>query len=120
LSTEFLDLLLESESGTAAARELLDTLSNLSSNLSIQVLPGNKTIEVRNIGISKGVFFTRFLAASAPGFILAMGDDWTDEDLFAVLPKDAFSVKVGLRLSKARFNLKSFHDVRSMLSRLER
>jgi trehalose 6-phosphate synthase/phosphatase len=110
----------ESESGTAAARELLDTLSNLSSNLSIQVLPGNKTIEVRNIGISKGVFFTRFLAASAPGFILAMGDDWTDEDLFAVLPKDAFSVKVGLRLSKAQSNLKSFHDVRSLLSRLER
>lgn len=106
------------ESASLAAKELLDTLSNFSRNLGIQVLPGNKAIEVRNVGISKGAFFSSFLSPALPEFILAVGDDWTDEDLFEALPEAAYSIKVGMRMSKARFNLKSHLDVRSLLKRL--
>lgn len=106
------------ESAVAAARELLDTLSNFAINLHIQVLPGNKTVEVRTMGISKGYYFSRRLAETAPAFILAMGDDWTDEDLFAVLPASAYSIKVGSGVSKARFNLKSVRDVLALLEEL--
>lgn len=108
----------ETDAASAAARELLDTLSNFSANLHIQVLPGNKTVEVRTMGISKGVFFTQFLAASPGEFILAMGDDWTDEDLFAVVPSSAYSIKVAPKVSKARFNLNSVGDARALLERL--
>ena len=108
----------ETEAASPAARELLDTLANFSANLHIQVLPGNKTVEVRTMGISKGVFFTQFLAATAGEFILAMGDDWTDEDLFAVLPPSAYSIKVAPKVSKARFNLNSVSDARALLERL--
>ncbi len=106
----------ESESATYAARELLDTLSNLTTNLDIHVLPGNKTVEVRTIGISKGAFFRRFFATSNPSFLFAAGDDWTDEDLFAVLPSTAYSVKVGLYMSKARANVASYADIRQLLN----
>lgn len=106
------------ESASIAARELLDTLSQLSTNLNIQVLPGNKILEVRNAGISKGMYYLRFHSANAPKFILAIGDDWTDEDLFSVLPPQAYSIKVAPRISKARFNLRSVNDVRALLEKL--
>ena len=108
----------ESESSSAAARELLDTVSTLSANLHIHVLPGDKTIEIRTMGISKGVFYTQFFAGSPAQFTLAVGDDWTDEDLFGVIPPSAYSIKVAPRISKARFNLKSVHDVRALLEKL--
>lgn len=108
----------ESESAGSAARELMDTLSNFTANLNIQVQPGSKNVEVRNAGIGKGIFYTRFLAAAAADFIIAMGDDWTDEDLFAVLPPTAYSIKVAPRPSKARFNLRTHIDARNLLEKL--
>ena len=47
-----------------------------------------------------------------------MGDDWTDEDMFEVMPEDAYSVKVGLGPSKARFYLESNKEVRALLGEL--
>lgn len=108
----------ESESASFAARELLDMLSNLTTNLDVHVLPGNKTIEVRTTGISKGAFFLRFFATAQFPFIVAAGDDWTDEDLFAVLPPEAYSIKVGLQMSKARYNVPAYQDIRSLLHQL--
>ncbi|MEX1276939.1 MAG: bifunctional alpha,alpha-trehalose-phosphate synthase (UDP-forming)/trehalose-phosphatase [Bacteroidota bacterium] len=108
----------ESESASFAARELLDMLSNLTTNLDIHILPGNKTIEVRTTGISKGAFYLRFFATVQFPFIIAAGDDWTDEDLFAVLPPEAYSIKVGLQMSKARYNVPAYQDIRSLLHEL--
>ncbi len=109
----------EQESARICAGELLDILCNMTENLgSVRVLPGAQSIEVRAASIGKGTFYKFFLASVHADFLLAIGDDWTDEDLFAVLPKSAYSVRVGLRLSKARFNLRSVQDVRSLLRRL--
>ena len=90
----------------------------LTTNLDIHVLPGNKTIEVRTTGISKGAFFRQFFAAATFSFIFAAGDDWTDEDLFAVLPAEAYSIKVGMQMSKARYNVSAHPNVRSLLNQL--
>ena len=109
----------DQESASVAAKELLDSLSNFSINLGVQILPGNKTVEIRNVGISKGAYYAKALARTSSDFILAAGDDWTDEDLFSVLPETAYSIKVGMRVSKARFNVRSYRDVRSLLEHLE-
>jgi trehalose 6-phosphate synthase/phosphatase len=106
------------ESASAAARELLDTLSSILANLNIQVVPGSRTIEIRTMGIGKGVFYTNHLSSPGPGFILAMGDDLTDEDLFVALPPTAFSIKVATKISKARYNVRSIHDARSLVEKL--
>jgi trehalose 6-phosphate synthase/phosphatase len=105
----------ESESASTAAHELIDMLSNLTTNLRTHVLPGNRCVEMRVTGISKGIFFQRFFLSAAFSFIFVAGDDWTDEDLFAVMPDGTFSIKVGTQMSKARYNVNVHSDIRSLL-----
>jgi trehalose 6-phosphate synthase/phosphatase len=47
--------------------------------------------------------------------ILALGDDRTDEDLFAALPPDAISARVGPGATRARFRLEGTSAVRGVL-----
>jgi trehalose 6-phosphate synthase/phosphatase len=49
---------------------------------------------------------------------MAIGDDATDEDIFGVLPDSAYSLRVGLGPSKARFNIPSQHEVRELLQEM--
>jgi trehalose 6-phosphate synthase/phosphatase len=44
-----------------------------------------------------------------------MGDDRTDEDLFAAVPPEAITIRVGPGLTRARFRLDSVPAVRSLL-----
>jgi trehalose 6-phosphate synthase/phosphatase len=48
-------------------------------------------------------------------FLLGIGDDWTDEDMFRALPESAFSVRVGLSATAARYYLSSHAAVRRTL-----
>jgi trehalose 6-phosphate synthase/phosphatase len=99
-------------------QELRDAVLNLTANLDIGVFEGSKILEVKNIGISKGQAAELWLARQNWDFVFAAGDDYTDEDLFAVLPADAYSIKVGYSISKARFNLDSVHELRLLLEEL--
>ena len=106
------------EGGKIRARELVDNLIYLTSNLELQVLEGSKVIEVKNSGINKGRAALRWIIKGDWDFILAVGDDWTDEDLFKVLPEKAYSIKVGFGSSIATHNLSSCGEVRSLLKEL--
>ena len=101
-------------------QELRGAVLNLTANLDIGVFEGSKILEVKNIGISKGHSAELWLAKQNWDFILAAGDDYTDEDLFAVLPENAYSIKVGHSISKARFNLDSVYEFRLLLEELTR
>ena len=85
------------------AKELLDDLADYTRNIDVQVFEGNKVIEVRNSGVNKGTAAMEWLTGNAPDFILGIGDDWTDEDLFRALPPTAYSVRVGLDNTAARY-----------------
>ena len=104
--------------GEIRARELLQTCQYFTQNLNLQVLEGSKVIEVKNAGINKGRAALHFYAQQQWDFILAAGDDWTDEDTFKVLPADAFSIKVGLKRSAANYNVKFYTEIRELLSEL--
>jgi len=82
------------------------------------VLEGNKVLDVKNSGINKGRAAMHWLSKEMWDFIFAVGDDWTDEDMFGVLPDYAYSIKVGLRPSVARYNLKSPKEVVALLEEL--
>jgi trehalose 6-phosphate synthase/phosphatase len=60
----------------------------------------------------------QLLAAQNYDFILALGDDWTDEEMFKALPETAWSIRVGLRSSHAKFNLRSHKEVIELLREL--
>ena len=82
------------EQGPLRAKELLDDLAGYTRNIDVQVLEGNKVIEIRNTGVNKGTAAMEWLTGHPPEFILSIGDDWTDEDLFRALPPTAYSVRV--------------------------
>ena len=105
--------------GQNRKRELVSVLNDVVSNLDLQLLEGNKVVEIKSASISKGKITSRFVSKTNWDFILAMGDDTTDEDTFRVLPERAFSVNVGLGQSQARFNLKSVKEVRPLLRELK-
>ena len=104
--------------GELRARELVSDLLNLTANLNLQVLEGSKVVEVKNAGINKGRAASRWISMRKRGFTLAIGDDWTDEDIFKVLPARAWSIKVGFSASAAKFNLSSSSKVRALLKEL--
>jgi len=108
------------ELASVRAWELKDSLLHLTTNLNLEVLEGNKVIEIKNVGINKGRAVLRWLSKKKWEFILAIGDDYTDEDVFAALPESAYSIKVGLGPSQAMFNLDSVSDVRLLLKELVR
>lgn len=51
-------------------------------------------------------------------FVLAAGDDTTDEDLFKILPTHAFSVRVGMVSSQAKFNVRDYRELRALLEEM--
>ena len=106
------------EHGEVLAGELKDHLVTFTANIDVQVLQGNKVIEVRNAGVNKGTAALRWISTGAYDMMLAVGDDWTDEDLFSVLPSFAYSVKVGITASHARFNLRDPGEVVALLKSL--
>lgn len=104
--------------GEKRVREFRDVLIYLTANLDLQVLEGNKVVEVKNAGVNKGKATLNWIHEGPYDFILAIGDDHTDEDIFSVLPPEAFSIKVGLAQTKARFNILTVEEVRSLLNLL--
>jgi trehalose 6-phosphate synthase/phosphatase len=100
-------------------KELADELINYTANINVQVLHGNKVLEVRNAGVNKGEGVLEIMKNNKYDFILCIGDDWTDEDMFQALPPEAYTVKVGSGSSHARFNINSTADVVYLLENLD-
>jgi trehalose 6-phosphate synthase/phosphatase len=89
------------------ATELFSELSGIASQMNVQVMPGNKIIEVRISGMDKGYIARNILSKKDYDFILACGDDNTDEDMFKVLSSydNAYTLKIGDTASFANYNL---------------
>ena len=107
------------ETGARRANELRLHLSQLLSNQPVEILAGNRVLEIRPHGIHKG----RIVPPLPPErlartTVLAIGDDRTDEDLFGALPPEAISIRVGPGITKARFRLESVAAVRQLLQSL--
>jgi len=105
----------ELEAARLKAHELTDELILLTANIDLQIIQGNKVVEVRNSGINKGNAGSYFISKDKYDFIMAIGDDVTDEDLFKALPESAWTLKVGLTSSAAKFNLKTYKEVRKLI-----
>lgn len=101
--------------GYMRARDLVENLSYIISGSNLQILEGNKVVEVKNAEVSKGRAVRKWLELLGGDFIMAVGDDWTDEDMFKSLPEEAFTVKVGFGTTYARYRVKDFRDVRGLL-----
>jgi len=95
--------------------EMMDHLVSFTANLDIQVFRGHKLIEVRSSGANKGGAALHWVSRGDYDFMLAIGDDWTDEDMFAALPQSSYSLRVGITNTHARFNLRTPAEVVQLL-----
>lgn len=106
----------EKELGFLRSRELINALTELSTHLNFQILEGNKVVEARSRGIDKSV--GAMIWMEQKDFILAIGDDRTDEDMFRIIPPGQYSIRVGMEQSIAKYNLRYQKDVLSLLDSL--
>jgi trehalose 6-phosphate synthase/phosphatase len=108
----------EPDLSTVRSRELRDILLSFTENLSVGVHQGKKIIEVKSSFINKGTAIEKWLISKKWGFIMAIGDDWTDEDMFDRISSEGYSIKVGPGITKAKYNLKNVNGVHSLLINL--
>lgn len=106
--------------GQQRAWELKEDLKNYIANLNLEIMDGDKVIEIKNAGINKGRAALNKLGKTDFDFILALGDDWTDEYTFNSLPETAYTIKVGTKSTAAKYYVKDVKDVRNLLSELEK
>jgi trehalose 6-phosphate synthase/phosphatase len=107
------------EFGALQARELRLHLLEVFSNTPIEVLHGERIVEIRQQGVHKGIIVQSLLSKINPTTrILAMGDDRTDEDMFAALPPGSIAVHVGPRPSRAAIRVADYTDTRALLRSL--
>ncbi|OPL10807.1 MAG: trehalose-6-phosphate synthase [Firmicutes bacterium ML8_F2] len=106
--------------GNLRSKELMDALHDILAGTELQILQGNKVLEIKPMGVNKGKAALYWLGNEQPwDFIMAAGDDWTDEDIFAVLPEKAWSIKVGfVPFTRARFFLESPEKLKNILRNL--
>jgi trehalose 6-phosphate synthase/phosphatase len=104
--------------GELRVNEIINHLRLIVADKGLQLMPGNKVIEIKNIEVNKGKAAQNWLHDQQVDFILAMGDDHTDEDIFKALPESAFTIKVGSNISAAKYYLRNPEEVRQLLQEL--
>lgn len=99
----------------ASGAELLAKLQPYGKQLGLRIMPGSCIVEVQAQGVDKGKAAKRWLAHKTWDFILAAGDDTTDEDLFAALPPHALAIKIGNGNSRARLRMAKPSTLRKLI-----
>jgi len=101
------------ELAAARLRELRYLLKDLVRVHGLELLSGSKVVELRAAGVNKSLAVQRV----EPGrLIVAIGDDRTDEDMFAALPDGAIAIHVGRGETRAQYRLANVREVRRLLT----
>jgi trehalose 6-phosphate synthase/phosphatase len=105
------------ELGFMRSRELRNALLQLTANTALQVVDGNKVLEVRMVGVDKGMAAVSMITGFDPDFVLCIGDDVTDEDMFRALRDRAYTIKIGRANTSAQYTILSQKEVFPFLKR---
>ncbi|XP_006659457.1 probable alpha,alpha-trehalose-phosphate synthase [UDP-forming] 9 [Oryza brachyantha] len=117
--------------GSCQAKELQDHLQNVLANEPVYVKSGHQIVEINPQGVGKGVAVRSLISTigdrgSLPDFILCVGDDRSDEDMFEAMSSSAFPettqifpCTVGNKPSSAKYYLDDPEDVLKMLQGLK-
>lgn len=117
--------------GSCQAKELLDHLENVLANEPAVVQRGQHIVEVKPQGVTKGLVAEKVLSmlandGKAPDFVMCVGDDRSDEDMFESISDavsnssgtavpEIFACTVGQKPSKAKYYLDDTADVVRLL-----
>jgi trehalose 6-phosphate synthase/phosphatase len=99
--------------------ELRDDLAEIIRHkTNFEILEGNKVLEIKSCKYDKGQAALSLMKDEQFDFILAAGDDSTDEFLFKVMPSYAYSIRVGLSPSLAKYNIPDYTSLVKLLNKL--
>jgi trehalose 6-phosphate synthase/phosphatase len=102
-----------------AAREMYYQLQSINVKPGAEVIHGHKVVEIRSRGANKGAAYSEVATLKKFDFVLAAGDDRTDEDLFYRLTgANEYTIRVGSAASFARYNVPEPQDVIRFLTQL--
>ncbi|QCD80444.1 probable alpha,alpha-trehalose-phosphate synthase [UDP-forming] 11 [Vigna unguiculata] len=120
--------------GSCQAKELLDHLESVLANESVVVTRGQHIVEVKPQGVSKGkavedIISTMRSKGKSPDFLLCIGDDRSDEDMFESIARSVsnpalptiakvFACTVGQKPSMAKYYLDDTNEVINLLEGL--
>ena len=103
--------------GEVRTRELTSHLKYMTANENLDVLEGDMIVEIKNSEINKGKATQKLMEIYPEAdFLLALGDDFTDEDTFKAMPEDSYTIKVGTSASEAKFSVNSYKEVRKLFN----
>ncbi|RDX61082.1 Alpha,alpha-trehalose-phosphate synthase [UDP-forming] 5, partial [Mucuna pruriens] len=118
--------------GSCQAKELFDHLESVLANEPVSVKSSPNIVEVKPQGVSKGIVAERLLLTMQqkgviPDFVLCIGDDRSDEDMFGVIMNaraslspvaEVFPCTVGQKPSKAKYYLDDTSEILRLLQGL--
>jgi trehalose 6-phosphate synthase/phosphatase len=106
----------EPEFGEWLANELVSMLEAMLAETELRAFRGEKIVEVKPTWANKGEAIHRLLRNFPdPDFILAAGDDRTDEDLFERAPHNAWTVHIGPGPTRASYVVTDLQVLRGIL-----
>jgi trehalose 6-phosphate synthase/phosphatase len=103
------------EQASFLVREVSDHLISITTNIGVQVLNGDKVVEVSNSGVNKGELAMHWLSGKNYDFILAIGVGWSNELLFQSLPEHSWTLAVGLFKTTANHVLRDQKEALNLL-----
>lgn len=104
--------------GRKRSWELNDKLRDLVSNLNLEVQEGKKVLEIKPMGVNKGIAASMIIQQKNYEFIMSLGVDWTNEYMFRKIPDYGISIKVGIEQTDAAYYLDSIDKVHHFFEEL--
>lgn len=98
--------------------ELKEAMAGITADHSLSIMEGSKVVEIKLARVGKGHAAHRWMSHADRGFVFAVGDDRTDEDMFEMAPDDAWTIKVGHGSTHARFSVRGIANVHALLARM--
>lgn len=92
-------------------------LRPITSQFGLELFNGSKILEIKDPGINKGNAVRRWLRREHD-FVLVVGDDFTDEDMFAAVPASATTIKVGRGRTIANYRAANSEEIITLLKQL--
>ena len=108
------------DTGYDQSRKLIRILEKMNLSHNFKILDGNKVVEIKSNEIGKGKATKYLVERENYDFILSIGDDKTDEEMFEFLMShpEAITIKVGEGNTMAKYLLANVKLVIKLLKRL--
>jgi trehalose 6-phosphate synthase/phosphatase len=110
----------EPQLGYAHSRELIGLLEKIIHSYNLKILDGNKVVEILTNENGKGEAVKKLIEQINYDFILSIGDDVTDEEMFEYFlhNSNAYTIKVGNGDTYAKNKVADINDVVLLLKQL--